>query len=53
MLPNKDGDLNVASSTKYDLALIEIKSIITTNMNKIINNAMTLSYCKNLRYVEI
>ena len=53
MLPNKDGDLKVASSTKYDLALIEIKSIAITTKNRIINNAITLSYCKNLRYVEI
>ena len=53
MFPKRAGVLKVASSTKYERALIDSKSIITTTKKSIINRAMTLSYCKNLSYVDM
>ncbi len=46
----QDGLLCSTSSVKYERALIEIKSMIKTTMKIIIRYAITLSYCKNLRY---
>ena len=42
MFPNKYLLLKAPSSTKYDRALIDKKSIITTTMNNDIKSAMTL-----------